>query len=89
VEHLIFLGIAPKSVVFIIFTFSLVALLVFFLVVFFPLMVMVIVLWQLLSFLRVFSCWYRDHNLEGVLPLRNILRGVGLWLWRGWHIPWR
>jgi hypothetical protein len=33
-----------------------------------------------LSFLCVFSYCYRDHNLEGVLPLRNVLRGVGLWL---------
>jgi hypothetical protein len=61
-------------------------LLFFFLIVFFFLMV--IILRQLLSFLRVFSCRYRDHNLEGVLPLRNVLRGVGLWLRLGWHIPW-
>jgi hypothetical protein len=30
------------------------------------------------SFLCVFSCRYRDHILEGVLPLRNVLRGVRL-----------
>jgi hypothetical protein len=55
VEHLVLLGVTPKSVVFIIFTFSLVALFFFSLVVFFLLMVMVVVLRQLLSFLRVFS----------------------------------
>jgi hypothetical protein len=49
--------------------------------------VMVIVLWQLLSFLCVFSYQYHDHNLEGVLPLRNVLRGIKLWLWRRWYIP--
>jgi hypothetical protein len=55
VEHLVLLGVTPKSVVFIIFTFSLVALFFFSLVVFFLLMVMVVVLWQLLSFLCFFS----------------------------------
>jgi hypothetical protein len=87
VEHLILLGVAPRSVVFIFFAFSLVALFFFFLVVFFFLMVMVIVLRQLLSFLHVFSYRYHDHNLEGVLPLRNVLKGVGLRLWWRWHIP--
>jgi hypothetical protein len=69
VELLFLLGAAQRSIVFIIFAFSLVALF-FFLVVFFLLMVIdvIVVLRQLLSFLRVFSCWYRDHNLEGVLP---------------------
>jgi hypothetical protein len=82
VERLILLGVAPRSVVFIFFAFSLVALFFFFL-----LMVMVIVLRQMLSFLRVFSYRYRDHNLKGVLLLRNVLRGVRLRLWRRWHIP--
>jgi hypothetical protein len=79
VERLVLLGVAQRSIVFIIFTFSLVALFFFFLFVFFLLMVInvLVVLWQLLSFLRVFSCRYRDHNLEGVLPLRNLQRGVG------------
>jgi hypothetical protein len=40
--------------------------------------IVVVVLQQLLSFLHVFSYWNCDHNLEGVLPLRNILRGVKL-----------
>jgi hypothetical protein len=79
VECLVLLGIALGSVLFIFFTFSLVALFFFFfLIVFFFLLVMVVVLRELLSFLRVFSCQYRDHNLEGVLPLRKVLRGVGL-----------
>jgi hypothetical protein len=82
VERLILLGVAPRSVVFIFFAFSLVALFFFFL-----LMVMVIVLRQMLSFLCVFSYRYRDHNLKGVLLLRNVLRGVSLRLWRRWHIP--
>jgi hypothetical protein len=43
VEHLILLGVAPRSIVFIFFTFSLVSL-YFFLVVFFLLLVMVVVL---------------------------------------------
>jgi hypothetical protein len=57
VECLVLLGVAPKSVVFIIIAFSLVALFFFLLVVFFlpMIVVMVVVLWQLLSFLRVFS----------------------------------
>jgi hypothetical protein len=79
VEHLVLLGVAPRSVVFIFFAFILVALFFFF-IVFFLLLVMVVILWHLLSFVRVFSCRYRDHNLKGVLHPRNILRGVGLWL---------
>jgi hypothetical protein len=81
-EHLILLNVAQGSVVFIIFAFSLVAIFFFFLIVFFLPMIVVIfiVLLQQLSFLCVFSCRYRDHNLEGVLPLRNVLRGVRLWL---------
>jgi hypothetical protein len=62
VERLILLSVAPRSVVFIFFTFSLVAL--FFLIVFFFLMAMVVVLRHMLSFLRVFPCWYCDHNLK-------------------------
>jgi hypothetical protein len=90
VKHLILLSVAQRSVVFIIFTFSLVSLFFFLLILFLlVVIVVVIILWQLLSFLRVFSYRYCDHNLEGVLPLRNILRGVGLRLWRGWHIPQR
>jgi hypothetical protein len=88
VERLILFGIASRSVVFIFFAFSLVSVFFFFLlIVVFLLIVMVIVLRQLLNFLRVFSCRYCDHNLEGVLPLRNVLRGVGLWIWRRWYIP--
>jgi hypothetical protein len=84
VECLILLGIAQGSVVFIIFSFSLVALFSFFLLM---VVVIVVVLRQLLSFLCVFSFRYCDHNLEGVPPLRNVLRGVGLWLWRRWYVP--
>jgi hypothetical protein len=87
--HLILLGVALRSVVFIVFTFSLVALFFFLLVVFFlPMIIIVVVtLQQLLSFLHVFSHQYRDHNLEGVPPIRNVLRRVGLRLWRRWYIP--
>jgi hypothetical protein len=89
VERLILLGIAPRSVVFPFFAFSLVALFFFLLlVIFFPLLVMVIILWNMSSFLRVFPCQYYDYNLERVLPLSNMLRGVGLWLWPVWHIAW-
>jgi hypothetical protein len=73
-ERLIFLGVAQGSVVFIIFAFSLVALFSFFLLM---VIVVVVVLRQLLSLLCVFSCRYCDHNLEGVLPLRDLLKGVG------------
>jgi Flp pilus assembly protein TadB len=88
-ERLVLLGVAPKSVVFIIFAFCLVALFFFLLIVFFlPMIVVVVVVRrQLLSFLRVFSYRYCDHNLKEVLPLRNVLRGVGLRLWQRWHIP--
>jgi hypothetical protein len=87
-ERLILLSVAPRSVVFIFFAFSLVALF-FFLIIFFPLLVMVVVLRHMLSFLCVFPCRYCDHNLKRVLPLSNVLRGVGLRLWLEWHIPWR
>jgi hypothetical protein len=83
VEHLILLDVAQGSVVFIIFAFSLVALFSFFLLM---VIVVVVILPQLLSFLCVFSYRYHDHNLEGVLPLRNVLRGVGLWLWQRRYI---
>jgi hypothetical protein len=77
-ERLIILGVTQRSLVFIIFAFSLVALFFFLIVFFLPMIVVVVVvLWQLFSFLHVFSCWYHDHNLEGVLPRRNVLRGVG------------
>jgi hypothetical protein len=68
VEHLILLGVAQRSVVFIIFAFNLVALFFFFLVLFLMVIIVVVILRQLLSFLRVFSCRYHDHNIEGVLP---------------------
>jgi hypothetical protein len=51
VEHLILLGIAPRNVVFIIFTFSLVALFFFLLIVFFLSLVVVVVLRHWFSFL--------------------------------------
>jgi hypothetical protein len=68
-ECLVLLGVAPRSVVFIFFAFSLVATFFFFLIVFFLLLVMVVVLRHLLSFLRVFPCRYYDHNLEWILLL--------------------
>jgi hypothetical protein len=60
VEYLVFLDIALRSVVFIFFAFSLVA-------IFFFLLVMV--MWHRLSLLRVFSCRYCDYNLEWFLLL--------------------
>jgi hypothetical protein len=88
-ERLILLYVVQGSVVFIIFAFSLVALFFFFfLIVFFlpMIIVVVVVLRKLLRFLCVFSCRYCDHNLEGVLPLRNVLRGAGLRIWQRWYI---
>jgi hypothetical protein len=85
VERLILLIVATRSVVFIIFAFSLVALFFFFLIVFFLPLVMVVVLWYWLSFLRVFPCRYCDHNLEWFI----LLRRVELQLLLRWHIPWR
>jgi hypothetical protein len=87
---LFLLGVTQGSLVVIIFAFSLIALFFFLLVVcFFLLMivVMVIILWQQLSFFCVFSRRYHDHDLKGVLLLRNVLRRVGLWLWLRWYIP--
>jgi hypothetical protein len=49
--------------------------------------VVAIVLRQMLSFLYVFSYWYPDDDLEGILLLRNVLRRVELWLRLRWHIP--
>jgi hypothetical protein len=69
-ERLVFLGVAPRSVVFIIFTFSLVVLFFFLLIILFLLLVMVVVLRHRLSFLRVFPYWYCDHNLEWFILLR-------------------
>jgi hypothetical protein len=85
VERLILLGIAPWSVVFIIFTFSLVALFFSLLIVFFLLLVMVVVLWHRLSFLRVFPCRHCDHNLDRFILLRRVVPRYLLWQ----HIPWR
>jgi hypothetical protein len=69
-ERIILLSVAQGSVVFIIFIFSLIAPFFFFRVVFFlpMIFVVVVILWQLLSFLCVFSYQYYDHNLEGVPP---------------------
>jgi hypothetical protein len=63
VGYLVLLSVAPRSVVFIFFAFSLVA-------TFFLLLVTVVVLWHRWSFLRVFPCWYCDYNLEWFLLLR-------------------
>jgi hypothetical protein len=68
-EYLVLLGVAPRSVVFIFFTFSLVATFFFFFIVFFFLLVMVMVLRHRLSFLRVFPSRYCDHNLKWILLL--------------------
>jgi uncharacterized membrane protein YhaH (DUF805 family) len=38
--------------------------------------------------LSFFSRRYHDHDLKGILLLRNILRRVGLWLPLRWHISW-
>jgi hypothetical protein len=73
VERLIFLGVAPRSVVFIIFAFSLVALFFFLLIVLFLLLVMVVVLRHRLSFLRVFPGRYCDHDLKWFILLRRVV----------------
>jgi hypothetical protein len=79
VECLVLLGVAPRSVVFIIFAFSLVALFFFFLVVFFlpMIVVVVIVLWQLWLFYqcsqRFLSLRCYNHNLEWFLLLRRVV----------------
>jgi hypothetical protein len=73
VERNVFLNVAPKSVVFIIFAFSLVALFFFLLIVLFLLLVRVVVLQHRLSFLRVFPGWYYDHNLQRFILLRRVV----------------
>jgi hypothetical protein len=60
-DRIVLLGFTQGSVVFIIFAFSLVVLFSFLLLM---VIVKVVILRQLLSFLCVFSCWYRDHNLK-------------------------
>jgi hypothetical protein len=85
VECLVLLGIGPRSVVFIIFTFSLVALFFFLFIVFFLSLVMVVVLRHRLSFLRVFLYRHCDHNLDRFILLRRVV--LRLLLRR--HIPWR
>jgi hypothetical protein len=90
VEHLIFLGVAPRSAVFIFFAFNLIALFFFFLVVFFlpMIIVVVVVLWQLLLFyrcsLRFLSLRCHNHNLEWFILLRRVV--MRLLLRR--HVPW-
>jgi hypothetical protein len=91
VEHLVLLSVAPRSVVFIIFTFSLVALFFFFfLIVFFlpTIVIVVIVLRQLWLFyrcsVRLLSLRHHDHNPEWFLILRRVV--LRLLLRR--HIPW-
>jgi hypothetical protein len=90
VERLILLGVAPRSVVFIIFTFSLVALLFFFLIVFFlpMIVIVVVVLRQLWLFyrcsLRFLSLRCHNNNLEWFLLLRRVV--LRLLLRR--YIPW-
>jgi hypothetical protein len=74
--------VAPRSVVFIFFSFTLVATF-FFLIVFFLLLVMVVVLRHWLSFLRVFPYRYCDHNLERFILLRRVVLRFLL----RWHIP--
>jgi hypothetical protein len=90
VERLILLSVAPRSLVFIIFAFSLVALFFFLIVFFLPMIViMVVVLRQLWLFywcpLRLLSLMCHDHNLEWFLLLRRVM----LWLLLRRHIPWR
>jgi hypothetical protein len=91
VECLVLLGVAPRSVVFIIFAFSLVALFFFFLIVFFlpMIIIVVVVLRQLWLFyrcsLRFSSLRCHNHNLEWFLLLRRVM----LWLLLRRHVPWR
>jgi hypothetical protein len=90
VERLILLGIAPRSVVFIFFAFSLVALFFFFLILLFlPMIVVVVVVRrQLLLFcrcsLRFLSLRYHNHNLEWFILLRRVV----VWLLLRWHVHW-
>jgi hypothetical protein len=93
VERLVLLDVASRSVVFIIFTFSLVALFFFFLIVFFlpMIVIVVIVLRQRWLFyqcsLRFLSLRCHDHNLEWFLLLRRVM--LLLLLLLRWHVPWR
>jgi hypothetical protein len=79
VERLVLLSVAPRSVVFILFAFSLVALFFFLLVVFFlpMIVIVVVVLRQLRLFyrcsLRFLSLRCHDHNLKWFLLLRRIM----------------
>jgi hypothetical protein len=54
--------------------------------------VVLIILWQLLIFcccsLGFMSLRCHNHNLKGLLLLRNILWRDVMWLLLGWHIPW-
>jgi hypothetical protein len=89
VVRLILLGVAPRSVVFIIFTFSLVALFFFLVVFFLPMIVIVVVvLRQLWLFyrcsLRFLSLRCHDHNLKWFLLLRRVMMRLLL----RWHVPW-
>jgi hypothetical protein len=95
VIHLLLFGITQTSVVIIIFVFIIAAFFFFSLIVFFFLLMLIvvimvvvvaIVLWQLLRF---FSRKYHNHDLKGILLLRNVLQRVRLWLLLRWHIPWR
>jgi hypothetical protein len=89
IECLILLGVTQRSVVAIIFAFSLVALFFFLVVFFFPMIVVVVVvLRQLWLFcrcsLRFLSLRCHDHNLEWFLLLRRVV----LWLLLRRQIPW-
>jgi hypothetical protein len=89
VECLILLDVAPRSVVFIIFAFTLVALFFLLIVFFLPMIVIVVVvLRQLWLFyrcsLRFLSLRCHDHNLKWFLLLRRVV----LWLLLTRHVPW-
>jgi hypothetical protein len=89
IERLILLGVAQRSVVAIIFAFSLVTLFFFLVVFFFPMIVVVVVvLRQLWLFcrcsLRFLSLRCHDHNLEWFLLLRIVV----LRLLLRHQIPW-
>jgi hypothetical protein len=93
--HLVLFRITQGSVILVIFIFSLIAFffsLIFVIIVIVVVFVVAIVLRQLLSFFRcflsIFSRKYHDHDLKGILLLRNILRRVVLRLLLRWHISW-
>jgi hypothetical protein len=54
--------------------------------------VVAVILQQLLMFcrcfLRLLFLRHHDHNLEGLLLLRNVLRRVVLSLQLRWYVPW-